>query len=349
MDNNLKRLSIPYNNDFKGTMELLKKYKHYIKEIYFPVNPQIIGSGRGGANHQYYDEFIKALIVRAREYNIKSNMIINPIGMSEIFADQNQYTKILNYIDFLANVFSLDYITVTNPILAKSIREIASSVKVVASVNMFINSFEGIKKAMQLGIQEFYIDRESNWDIEFIKSVKENFKNIKMRVMLNEGCIPNCVFRVSHFDCVGLMQSEEKFHEFRRYEDKHRTMGCYASYMNDLSLILKTTMIRPEELKYYTPYVETFKVAGRTTPTNINEMRIKAYGEGTYKGDFGLLIDNGIVKKALDVKEVFIFNESFPQDYIERKFNCRKMCTTCGYCESVIKQLIRKKEDGIYK
>ncbi len=344
MKNTVKKLSVPYNNDFRGTAGLLIKYKEHISEVYFPINPQILGSGRGAIDHEYYDDIIKALIGIAKNNDIKTNMIINQIGGSEFFADDKFLKRVLDYVDYFCNVQGVNFVTVTNPILAKNISRVTSYAKVVASVNMFINSFVGINKAMQLGISEFYLDRESNYNIDFIKKVKDNFKNIKMRIMLNEGCIPNCLFRQSHFDCVGLMQSQESEQKLRKYEEMHRISGCQISYSNDLSLLLKTPIIRPEDLKYYTPYIDTFKVVGRTTSTFINEMRIKAYSEEIFNGDFILLNDNGVARQVMEKKGLKIANERFPLDYAEKRFMCEGFCSDCNYCNGLVDELIEKEE-----
>lgn len=335
-----KKLSIPYNNDYQGTIKIMREYSSYIKEVYFPINPEIIGSGRGTVLNDYHDDYIKVLIGEAKRNNIKSNMIVNPIGLSEIYSDTKQFNKMIDYIKYYSDIFLLEYVTVTNPILAKALSKVLKYTKIVASVNMFINSLEGIKKAAQLGITEIYIDRERNYDINFIKAAKKEYPNINFRLMLNEGCLPNCLFRVSHFDSVAMSTQGEIKENLEKYNLAHFDMGCRVSYGNEPELSLKTTTVRPEDIKYYEEIIDTFKIVGRTTPTYINELRVKAYSSQNYNGDYLKLIDNPIISEVFSKKKVEIPNKKFPDNYMEVKFNCTKNCFKCDYCKKLYKEII---------
>lgn len=339
---NKKMFSIPYNNDFKGTTYLIKKYKNEIDEVYFAPNPQIIGSGRGEKSNEYYDEYIKELIKEAHRNNVKANMVINPIGYSEKYADKNEMNKIIDYVSMYSNIYSLDYVTLTNPILAKALSKSVRDTKLVASVNMFISNYESVRKAKQLGLSEIYIDRDRNRDLKFIKNIKESFPEMKIRIMLNEGCLPNCLFRISHFDCLAILKDDE---EIGKYNNQHFELGCHESYNADKSLFLKTPIIRPEELKYYDGIADKFKLVGRTTSTRINEMRLRAYIERSYDGDFGIFSDNPSFRKVMTEQKISIQNKKISDEFAASRFDCTKDCNVCQRCKTEFDNAVEYKKN----
>ena len=96
------------------------------------------------------------------------------------------------------------------------------------------------------------------------------------------------------------------------------------------SLVLKNTWIRPEDIDRYEGLCDGIKLATRMHA--LPAMVIDAYARRKYSGNLLDLFEPG---HGPLLAPAVVDNDRFPSDWFERTTSCDKRCASCGYCDSV--------------
>ena len=330
-----KKFSVPYNGDIKNFPSLINKYKDYIYEIYAPIDPETLGSGRGlDTSSPFYTPLLEKIIQIAHSKDIKFNLLLNSTSMWAVLADTQRYLKLLQTLEYYIYGLRVDSITITNPVLAKKIIN-ESGIPICASVNMYIDCFDKADYAKDLGITCVCVERDRNRDLDFIASLKEDYK-FQVKVIVNEGCLPHCLLRNTHFDFLSIL-SNNSLDRKNDYDEEIRKAGCGNYYLKDHSLFIRSPFIRPEDLDYYD--VDIYKIAGRTHPTEHIDKYLQAYTQKKWNGALEELIDNPWFTTTLWQINCSLDNRKFPSDFFTTISNCNSNCNQCHYCEEVFQMV----------
>lgn len=327
------KFTIGFNQDFMGMMRLVEEYKENIGEMYFPIPNARLGTSRFGfAQHPKYPQMAKKIIMKCGKLGIKSCLLINSTCEGRYIADKEHMDKVVDYLLNLRKI-GLDAVQAANPLYAILIRKRIPEIEIQSSVNCYCKSLEDAKYLKMLGFDVITIDRDINRDLSLIKAIKHE-TGLRIKILLNEGCLLNCPFRKVHFNQIahswllGGGCDVEASYYFPR-------MACVPLIEKHPEIIFKMPYVRPEDLKHYVDSCDIFKLATRNLFTSLVEIGLNAYIEGRFEENLVPLLESQgllhIIKRIQNPK-LDEFN------FFRRVTTCNKNCEGCDYCTMLVKE-----------
>lgn len=239
------------------------------------------------------------------------------------------YQQIGDLMDELASQMRLRSVTTASPIIARFVKENFPEMEVRASVNMEIDTREGVEYLADV-MDGFYVKREMNRSIEkvhaFSKICREMGKKVYM--LANSGCLNDCSARQFHDNLVSHEQ------ELMRRDNAYGFDGICRSFLtrdaNRRRIIQLSNWVRPEDIHRYQGLVDGVKLATRVS--QYPEMIVEAYSSGRFLGNLLSLMEPDF--SAL-YYPLALEAGAFPEDYFEKTARCNHQCETCGYCLEV--------------
>lgn len=325
------KFSIGYNHDIK-LLDLLDVYKDNIEALYFPIPNQYLGSGRHIFQKSSYVNEIPKIIKKCNSLNIKSQLLLNATCEGEKGLEKKFFSKIINYIKRLKDL-GLKSVIVTNPVYISEIKEQIKEIEVEASVNCYVKTVEHALYLKDLGVDTLTIDRDINRNIPLIKKIKNKI-GLKIRILLNEGCLRNCPFRKTHFNFIAHTQLNPKA---KMMNGIFFEKWCMKILSENPAKIFSVPFIPPSALKYYTQFVDYFKISSRDSPTSLIEFRLKAYINQDFNGNLLLLLDCAGLLPYFNYIDSKVLNEN---NFFKKMLECTCNCTECNYCSKLINEAV---------
>ncbi|MCK4670747.1 MAG: U32 family peptidase [Nanoarchaeota archaeon] len=325
------KFSVPFNGDLE-LIDYIIEHKDKVSDVYFGLPFTTMPSGRlieyNAKSDKYIDNLNKALD-KLNQQNVPCTMLINLQCESEKTFSREMLDNIKKVIELYKN--KIEGITLFNAVYVKQLKEIFPELSFSISVNSNINSPYKAKIAEELGFDTIVIDRDINRDFEKVKNLAESV-NAKIKMLVNEACLKECLFRISHFNL--LSHHKEGL-------DYKGLIPCVKYYTKKPWEVLLSSFILPKDLKNYDPFIDQFKIAGRNLPTKLLKYALSAYFEEKKEFDllavlssYGLYVwkDNYVKKK----NKIPYFNAAkLPDDFFKKITNCNFNCASCNYCEKV--------------
>lgn len=292
------KFSIGYNHD-KRMLKLIESAKEFIESFYFPIPKEFSGSGRALDQKADYREEIKEIIKTCKNSKVKSLMLINASCDGKNTANKEYLKKLTDYLNSLKD---LDGVILTNPILISEIKS-KTNLEIHSSVNCYTKTVEQALDLKELGVDVLTLDRDINRNLDLIKEIKEK-TGLKIKLLLNEGCLRNCPFRNIHFNAISHYSDTNEF-------DKR---ACTTILKKHPEKLFQIPFIRPEDLKHYRGIADYFKLGTRTMSTENILLVLKAYAEESYDGDLlFLLTGKGIFECFSEID-----NKVLGKDFFEK-------------------------------
>jgi len=327
-----KVITIPFNNDPKLIDELGKLLKPPLPFevfIYFAPSPLITGTGRKLSNFksfvakdkefklEEFDKMTMNMLKKCKQYGFKTNLLLNSIllGMDSDNKDiSNNIQKIQNYLEKIHRTNYLDRITIGNPYLVKT--SVNFQIKNAGTIKMLNVLYDNSIGEGQLKCVE--IQKDLLRDLKTLKQIKKNIKEeIKLSIIINEGCITGCPYQVAHQVYASIMPVKaspdfDKKFKFAIAKCKHLTHSVPWK-------IFHSNWILPMHLKYYKNIIDEFKLTDRNDSTENIVNTVRAYTTGKYdKENLCKLI-------SLLSMESFLFPESIlDKDFFKKVTSSRR-------------------------
>jgi len=154
-----------------------------------------------------------------------------------------------------------------------------------------------------MGVDVLTLDRDINRNLDLIKEIKEK-TGLKIKLLLNEGCLRNCPFRNIHFNVISHNSDTNEF-------DKR---ACITVLRKHPEKFFQIPFIRPEDLKHYKGIVDCFKLGTRTMSTANILFVLEVYTNESYDGDLlFLLTGKGIFECFSEID-----NKLLGEDFFEK-------------------------------
>lgn len=324
------KFSIGYNNDIK-LLDLLDVYKDNIEALYFPIPYQYSGSGRHISQKSNYINEIPKLIKKCNSLNIKSQLLLNATCEGKRGLEKNFFSRIINYLQKLKNL-GLKSVIVTNPVYISEIKEQIKGIEIESSVNCYVKTVEQALYLRDLGVDILTIDRDINRNIPLIKEIR-NKTGLKIRILLNEGCLRNCPFRKMHYNFIAHTRLKSKAKKiggifFERWGAK--------IFSKNPAKVFSIPFIPPDALKYYLPFVDYFKISGRDNPTSSIEFFLKAYINQDFKGNLLKILDSPCASYFAFID----YGALLKNNFFEKMIKCNSNCNECNYCNKLMKEAV---------
>jgi radical SAM protein with 4Fe4S-binding SPASM domain len=236
------RWIVPYVDQPLSFWERLHaEFAPYIREVYMPLPGDVVGSGRPSQPAEHAIAFLKSARFRC-------SVLINPITLPRPVDEI--VPSVVESLSCLQEDFGIAGATVANLLLAVRIREKLPSLPLTASVLMDVASPQ--QATMLAGVCDTLVPASRIMrDLPALQALREAFAGC-IRLLVNEGCIPGCPFRVQHFHEMGGGSPcpQSLCEEVLR---KHPWMRLAGSW------------VLPQHLHLYEGIYDELKLAGRVT------------------------------------------------------------------------------------
>jgi len=316
------KYSIGYNHD-PAMIKLIEAAKDYLSGFYFPIAAEFMGSGRAIKQRKNYSEEINKIIDVCNKCSVKSELLINPTCEGKKTCDKKQIDRVVDYVRKLRDK-GLKAVIVTNPIYIPEIKKNVRDIEIQSSVNCYVKTVEQAMFMKDLGVDVLTIDRDINRDLKLIKEIKEK-TGLKIKMLVNEGCLRNCPFRKIHFNMISHFCDTNEF-------DRRSCISMIKKYPEKL---FSVPFVRPEDLKHYKGLVDYFKLATRTMATGKIGLILDAYVNEKFDGDLLFLLST----KALFDYFTDVNNKVLSENrFFEKLSSCGNDCSNCSYCKDLLKK-----------
>ncbi len=319
--------------------EIVKTYKDSISEVFFPWQDFATGRSPVATRHGYTDwtaqRRCEEELCAIKAMGVKLDLLFNGNCYGQYSISEKLANSVVSVIQHLNEVTGgVDIITTASLFIAETVKKHFPEIEVRASVNMRIGSIKGMQYVSDL-FDSFHVRREYNRDLEHLKMLKEwvDKNNKKLIMLANSGCFTHCSGQVFHDNMVA---HESEICEVQNVEGFNPYV-CWRALKNkdNWPMLLQNTWVRPEDLHNYEGIIDTVKLATRMH--SLPGLVIDAYVRHSFHGNTLDLFEPGFGRA---LAPYIINNKAFPDDWFTKTTSCDKMCHKCGYCESVLEQVL---------
>jgi collagenase-like PrtC family protease len=326
--------SIPYNGDIhvlEESLSIESSVNNRISEVYLSGPQTFSGAGRSMPSIDI-NEF-SDIASRIHNRNIRVNLVLNSTcDGSDWYCPQN-INNIVDYVKKVHTTYNIEAITLANPILIREIKQKLPNIEICASVLSDIDCFQKAVFFRELGADTITPDANINRDLKLLSEIKD-VTGARIKIMVNEGCLYKCPFRKFHFNYMSHISKELKM------EKGYFLQYCHGIIYNDLSQLLKSCWIRPEDIHKYREITSSFKIVGRELPGSKVLRAAKAYMEESWDGDIMDIVSSSLGSFALNYA-TYLDNKSLDKyDFFHKVTSCDHKCTQCNYCEWLTSKLL---------
>ena len=318
--------------------------KQSINELYFPWDDFPNGRSTLSENELYkYDAIdkIRADFYKIKEAGIKFNLLLNANCYGAEAQSRKFFLRVGDTVDYLTDKYSLSAVTTTSPLIAKFLKQNFPFIDVRASVNMGIESVDGMDYIADR-FDSFYLKREYNRDMKKLKAAREwcDKNGKKLYGLANSGCLNFCSAHTFHDNLVA--HEKEIVAMDNAYDFEGQCFTYLSSDAKKGEFLRVTNFIRPEDVKLYEGLFDGMKLATRVNrnPAQI----IKGYVKGSYSGAVTELLEPNHSKLFYPF---VIENKKIPEEFALKVSGCDKQCEKCGYCRQVYDKAITSLEELI--
>ena len=213
--------------------------------------------------------------------------------------------------------------------------DLAARLEAVPSVNCTPDRFERIAALMDMvaaaGFRppaKLVLDRSLNRRpgalAEVVKRCQTHYPSMKLGLLANEGCLPDCPFKPAHDAQIATTHLGLAVDTFRL----NRDLGCLRQLNAQPWRLYRSPFIRPEDLSTLAGGIDFIKICGRTLGPVFLRQTVTAYLTGRHDGNLLDLLDspNDLARR------IYIDNRRLPADFAARLAACPPVCSDCDRC-----------------
>jgi len=300
-------VSLPYIDQRLSFWKSLdSEFQNFVEDVYFPLPKKICGSGRP----EQPSRNLFAFLERAP---FKKTVLLNPILIKEDFAQFS--AAVLKILSSLNEEFGISSVTIADIRLAALIHTELPDFTITASTLLNISNPQQLtylKGIVDVIVPSTAIVR----NIENLSKLRKNY-NGKIKLIVNEGCLLNCPYRIQHFF---------EMNDARPYP----ASLCSDILEKEPWLRLTGAWIPPPFLYLFDGLYDSIKLAGRVTlqdPKKYVKV-LKAY----------------IARTEISINEIGIgpagplSNVPISEDFYRQTLYCNKHCFECSFCRDYYEQ-----------
>ncbi|HUS57173.1 MAG TPA: hypothetical protein VM141_00855 [Planctomycetota bacterium] len=291
---------IPYiDQPLSFWQSLHEQFGGHISAVYFPLPGNEYGSGRPRQPGEHLGEFL-------RRSPFELSVLVNAIVMPRPLAEMAPI--ILGKLQGLAAI-GVKEATVTDLLLARQIREKVKGLRISMSVLADICSAEQvemIKDTCDTLVPSSRVMR----DLPSLSILRKAFPG-RIRLMVNEACLPGCPFRTQHF------------YEMASAATAPRSL-CAELLSLKPWLRLTGSWVLPQHLHLYDGLYDEAKLAGRVTLRDPAKYRrvLDAYVHRRPLSPDAIGGGPASVQTAMEISE----------EFFRATLHCGRQCHTCSLC-----------------
>jgi predicted nucleic-acid-binding Zn-ribbon protein len=286
---------------------------------------------------------LKKYIKYSKENGIKFTYTLNAPVLQNIEITKKGIYEIKEFLKKLYDIGVLE-ITASLPPLIEIIKSTNEKFKVKCSAIGGINTANKALSYKKLGVDKIVIDEGINRKFEILKDIIKAYGE-EIELMVNVICYNGCVYRQFHYNSY-CFESAVAYPEYKYYN-----IRCNQRMLNDPSIYIKNSWIRPEDIKhYYDIGIKYFKLQGRDMIMDANPCKaVEYYFKESFNGNLWELImlfvsgNPSIVN--IDNKKL----DDFIKPFLQNKNFCTNSCNECHYCEGYVNKAIDRGNLDVFK
>lgn len=284
-------LACNWKNSLLTLIEENTNFKNIVYDLYGTYDFSFTGSGRPFLLMQKKEKSeIEDYIHRAHDLGIGFTWLWNGECLGYYKFNEDQQTKALIELDWLDDM-NVEYLTVTDPYLAKFAQtyhpKLKLKVSVISEVNTLSRALEWEEIIGSEGVLTLSIMVNRNFPI--LKEIRDNV-SCDIELLLNDCCLNECPFRFFHYtEC---SHASQKHDVLEGYYNDWATIACQNQKAFNPEQIIMSKWIRPSDIdKYMEIGLDYFKISGRRYSTEWLGRALKAYSEMHYKKNLGDILN----------------------------------------------------------
>jgi len=220
---------------------LSQSWGDHIKEVYFPLDPGVIGSGRPSLPSAHMSEFLQS-------GPVPKAALLNAVTLPGPV--KSTAGAVIEELRRLHGQYGLAGATVANLKLAEEVHAALPDLPLTASVLMDItqpNQALMINDVCEVLVPGARVMR----NLPALRDLKIAFKG-RIRLLVNEACLSACPYRLQHFHemCTGVAEPESLCDSLLDREPWMRLTGAWVT---------------PQYLHHFDGVFDELKLAGRAT------------------------------------------------------------------------------------
>ncbi len=294
---------IPYVDHPLDFWETLKtRFQPHIKEIYFPFIHEKVGTGRPALPDRHLIPFLESKILPV-------GLLLNPIIL---YKPVEEFIKtVFPALENLITKYDIKELTLSNLLLAQAVKKHFPSLTLTASTLMEIcceQQLSVIGDVFSTIVPSGKILRNINQ----LMILRQAFEG-KIRLLVNESCLTNCIFRTQHF------------YEMSVPEIKFPHSLCARMLSEKPWMRLAGSWILPQHLHFFEGIFDEIKIDGRISlqqPERYFEV-LKSYIDQTPLQPHQIGGGPASIYSPVNIES----------DFYKYTLFCRKNCDSCNVCK----------------
>ncbi|MHA1248646.1 MAG: U32 family peptidase [Candidatus Helarchaeota archaeon] len=332
-----------------------------IDNVYGSLSYSLFGHARDpkslpNVNFEYFKEYINKLA----DLEIPFHYTLNNLWCCGLERTKQGQNEIYDELNELLEAGVKGFI-IANPYLIKLVRRWFSKIKIIASINLRINSLQKFQFYINLGVDHIVLDRDVNRNFNFLKSILSNFGN-KFTLLVNSTCQFLCPLQDYHTLENGTLSSKFLNSSLNYLKNGYLNKDfcfeyCINEYLENFENFLKSPWIIPEYISIYEKLgIEYFKIQGRTISVDNQIKLLKAYIDRKtpdknlffiwprFKDSLLLFCKKKKPQKEKEIRNLIFNTESlvkinFINFFLNNSRDCRLGCNNCHYCKKQYEKL----------
>ena len=310
-----------------GSPDSVFSNAHFLTKLNPKTSLYLTMNGRMSAVNMYSDESLDMLYARVRQ-----------------LADSFPAFKGLIFLDVyllkrLGQRFDMSF--------CEAVPSVNCGIDTVKKLNVFMKTTLdlGYKKAGKI-----IPDRSLNHDLKGLEAIRnavdKYWTGTKIEILVNEGCIYSCPFKVNHDIVISQMNDRIASPVLQAQDNPtgfdlgmlNEKYGCIDHFKDHPSELLRMPFVRPEDVHHFEGLADILKLSGKIKGPEFLNKCFQAYKAREFEGNLLELLD-----ATENVKhQEYIFNDMIPAGFFDMLSTCNKNCHSCNYCEKVMDKVSQK-------
>lgn len=346
------RLLVPTNWD-PALLAPLSKLEADI-DLYGVLPTSLIGTGGSSPdNAPLTKRQVNDYVKQARAAGLRFDYLLNAPSMSNMEWDGNTHRQLLEHLGWITEI-GVDSVTVTIPYLVELIKRQFPRLEIRVSTIAHVDSVARARFLEQLGADSINLDFNVNRDFKTLKAIRSAV-SCELIILVNNLCLYQCPYQYYHQD--GLGHASQSYNPAEGCYVDYCTIRCTLDRLNDIAQNIKCRWVRPEDLPVYEDIgIKSFKISGRSAPTDHILRAARAYLSRQYEGNLHDLLNVltpriGLINTdpsgatghtPAPPPDLYIDNRAL-EGFIDffRKQNCLSECHHCDYCRKMAEKAVR--------
>jgi collagenase-like PrtC family protease len=276
------KLSVGYTFE-PGIIPKLAKFPE-VKELYGKLSRDIIGGGRSTYTlRPTSHRSLASSVAETHKQGLLFNYLCNGAGLYGLEQTRRGQAAIRKLLEMLCSI-GVDAVTVASPYLLRLIKKQYPSFRVRIGVFALIDTPQKVRQWQDMGADTICVSAIAcNRDFKKLEAMK-TAATAELQLIVNASCLLNCSHEPTHMHL--LTQSSKSRGRLGGFCLDYCFLHCSSSKLRDISLFIKTTWIRPEDLHIYEKLgYDSFKIVERSCPSDLLVKRVAAYTRRSFDGN----------------------------------------------------------------